>query len=84
MAFYFIMYAATLFDEIPNHQDLFSFTDDHTLSHYFNANSRVQEMNTLLELEDSLIDIREWMNRVKLKMNPDNAHYVSIPNLSSL
>ena len=56
------MYAATLFDEIPNHQDLFSFADDHTLSDYFNANSRVQEMNTLLELEDSLIDIREWMN----------------------
>ena len=40
------MYAATLFDEIPNHQDLFSFADDHTPSDYFNANSRVQEMNT--------------------------------------
>ena len=62
LAFYFIMYAATLFDEIPNHQDLFSFTDDHTHSDYFNTNSRVQEMNTLLELEDSLINIREWMN----------------------
>ena len=62
LAFYFIMYAATLFDEIPNHQDLFSFADDHTLSDYYNANSRVQEMNTLLELEDLLIDVREWMN----------------------
>ena len=76
LAFYFIMYAATLFDKIPNHQDLFSFADDHTLSDYFNANSRVQEMNTLLELEDSLINIREWMNQVKLKMNPDKTEYI--------
>ena len=43
---------------------------------YLVSNSRVQEMNTLLELEDTLIDIREWMNQVKLKMNPDKTEYI--------
>ena len=77
-AYFFIMYAATLFTEITNRDsaELFGFADDHILYDAFGADSRSEEMETTLDLEDTLIDVKGWMNQVKLKMNTDKTEFI--------
>ena len=61
-AYYFIMYAATLFEEVDkNLADLYGFADDHILNNSFEASSRVQEMNAVLDLEDAAADVKNWI-----------------------
>ena len=64
------MYASTLFDVVQDVQ-LFGFADDHILNDTFQASNRISEMNTVIRLEDTLIDTKDWMDAVKLKMNQE-------------
>ena len=69
------MYTATLF-EIVQEVDLFSFADDHILNNTFKAGDRLSEMNSIINLENALIDTKTWMDGVKLKMNPDKTEFI--------
>ena len=75
---FFIMYAATLFTEISYEglAELFGFADDHILYDVFSADSRSEEMETTLNLEDTLINVKGWMNLVKLKMNTEKTEFI--------
>ena len=70
---FFIMYAATLFTEISHKgsAELFGFADDHILYDVFSVDSRSEEIETTLNVEDTLSDVKGWMNLVKLKMNTE-------------
>ena len=74
-AYFFIMYAATLF-EIVQEVDLFGFADDHILINTFKAGDRLSEMNSIINLENALIDTKTWMDGVKLKMNLDKTEFI--------
>ena len=65
-AFYFILYASTIFEEIEDGVNLYGFADDHILSKSFKANDRMSEAEAILDLEDSAIDVKIWMDGVKL------------------
>ena len=57
-AYYFIMYAATLFEGVDkNLADLHGFGDDHILNNSIEASRRVQEMNAVLDLEDVAVAV---------------------------
>ena len=77
-AYFFIMYAATLSTEISyeGSAELSGFADDHILYDVFSADSRSEEMETTLNLEDTLIDVKGWMNLVKLKMNTEKTEFI--------
>ena len=77
-AYFFIRYAATLFTEISydSSAECFGFADDHILYDVFSADSRSEEMEAMLNLEDTLIDIKGWMNLVKLKMNTEKTEFI--------
>ena len=75
-AFYFIMYAATLFSCIHDDINLFGFADDHVLEKSFSSMSSKDEFKTIKLLEDTLIDVQQWMNATKLKMNPDKTEFI--------
>ena len=75
-AFYFIMYAATLFSCIPDDINLFGFADDHVLEKSFSSTSSKDELKTIKLLEDTLIDVQQWMNATKLRMNPDKTEFI--------
>ena len=74
-AYFFIMYAATLFESVQE-VDLFGFADDHILINTFKAGDRQSEMNSIINLENALIDTKTWMDGVKLKMNPDKTEFI--------
>ena len=69
------MYASTLFEVVQDVQ-LFGFADDHILNDTFQASNRILEMNTIVRLEDTLADTKEWMDAVKLKMNLDKTEFI--------
>ena len=75
-AFFFILYAATIFFEIDL-VELFGFADDHILPTSFPAGDRLAEMDAIIDLEDSAIDIKEWMDKVKLKINTDKTEFIT-------
>jgi hypothetical protein len=75
-AFYFIMYAATLFTCIPDDTDIFGFADDHILLKKFSAKTDGDENTTITSLESTLNNIQKWMNETKLKMNPDKTEFI--------
>ena len=55
---------------------LFGFADDHILNDTFQASNRISEMNMVVRLEDTLVDTIDWMDAVKLKMNPDKTEFI--------
>ena len=79
-AFFFIMYAATVFFVIDL-VDLYGFADDHLLLNYFPAHDRLAEMNAIIDLEDSAIDIKQWMDQVKLKI--DKTEFITFWSLKT-
>ena len=74
----FIMYATTLFTEISyeDSAELFGLADDHILYDVFSADSRCEEMETTHNFKDTLIDVKGWMNLVKLKMNTEKTKFI--------
>ena len=72
------MYVTTLFTDISyeGSAELFGFADDHILYDVFSADSRSEEMETTLNLEDTLTDVKGWMNLVKLKMNTEKTEFI--------
>ena len=73
--YFFIMYASTLF-EVVQYVQLFGFADDHILNDTFQAGNRTSEMNTIVRLEDTLANTKDWMDAVKLKMNLDKTEFI--------
>ena len=80
------MYAITLFTEIryDGSAKLFGFGDDHILYDVFSADSRSEEMETTLNLEDTLLDVKGWMNLVKLKMNTEKTEFIILGHSKQL
>ena len=74
-AYFFIMYASTLFEVVQDVQ-LFGFADDHILNDTSQAINRILEMNTIVRLGATLADTKEWMDAVKLKMNLDKTEFI--------
>ena len=72
------MYATTLFTEISyeGSAELFGFAHDHTLYDVFSADSWSEEMETTLNLENTLTDVKRWTNLVKLKMNTEKTEFI--------
>ena len=77
-AYFFIMYATTLFTEISydGSAERFGFADNHILYDAFSADSRSEEVETTLNLEHTLTDVKGWMNLVKLKMNTEKTEFI--------
>ena len=62
--------------KVSKEVDLFGFADDHILINTFKAGDRQSEMNSIMNLENALIDTKTWMDGVKLKMNPDKTEFI--------
>ena len=69
------MYASTLFEVVQDVQ-LFGFADDHILNDTFQVSNRISEMNTVGRLEDTVVHTKDWMDAVKLTMNPDKTEFI--------
>ena len=76
-AFLFISYASTL-DEIVKDLTLNGFADDHSVRKTFRPDKldHYQELNTIAVIEKSMLDIKAWMDSVRLKMNNSKTEFI--------
>ena len=76
-AFLFISYASML-DEIVKDLVLNGFVDDHSVSKTFKPEKldHHQEQNTITVIEKSMLDIKSWMDAVRLKMNNSKTKFI--------
>ena len=76
-AFLFISYASTL-DEIVKDIKLNGFADNHSVRKTFKPDQleHHQELNTIAVIEKSMLDIKSWMDGVRLKMNNSKTKFI--------
>ena len=78
-AFPFITYTSIIQDVIKEDLILNGFADDHSLTRSFNPNqtnsgNMSDEDSTIAIIEDSMQNIKSWMDAVRLKLNESKTH----------
>ena len=72
----FNCYYSSLKNHVPGHFGLSGFAHDHTILSKFDPNNNGDEQHCILELEHCLVDVNEWMNKSRLKMNPSKTEFI--------
>ena len=80
----FNLYCSPLSELIPPNLQLSGFADDHSVRKSFKAADRQMELNTILELEDCMINIKLWMDQARLKMNPSKTEFINFGSRQQL
>ena len=75
-AYMFNLYCSTLNDIIPSDLHLSGFADDHSVRNEFRANDSNAELQTKEEIKECMVNIRSWMDWVRLKMNSAKTKFI--------
>ena len=80
----FTVYASTMQSVVPDEIDLHGFADDHFLKNYFRASSRIDEKESILSLESTLVNVKSWMDQNRLKLNDGKTEFTMFASKSQL
>ena len=83
-AYLFICYASTLNEVVPKSLSLNGFTDDHSFRKSFKPTIpkgnrscvHTDEDDTITVMEKFMLDIKSWMDAVKLKLNETKTEFI--------
>ena len=77
-AFLFIAYASTLEEIVDTKLELNGFADDHSVRRAFRPSrlDHKEERETISLIEQSMLDIKSWMDQVRLKMNESKTEFI--------
>ena len=80
----FNLYCSPLQDVVPDDLQLSGFADDHSIRKAFKAGNTNKEISTISKLESCLLSIKQWMDQVRLKMNPSKMEFIYFGNAPQL
>ena len=80
----FSAYISTLRLEVPRSIDLIGFADDHVLKKDFLASKGNKEDNTIYQLQNCCMKVKNWMDHNRLKMNSDKTEFIMIGSKQQL
>ena len=72
----YLAYASTMQEVVPDNIDLHGYADDHALKISFNPAEQTEEHNAINQLELCAQNIKEWMDKNRLKMNSSKTEYI--------
>ena len=72
----FNLSCSPLHEVIPPDLQLSGFADDHSVRKPFNASKREEESDTLSSMETCMLNIKNWMDEMRLKMNPAKTEFI--------
>ena len=77
-AFLFIAYASTLEEIVDTKLELNGFADDHSVRRAFRPSrlDHKEERETISLIEQTMLDIKSWMDQVRLKMNESKTEFI--------
>ena len=65
---------------VPKDLKLSGFANDHSIRKPFKANSRKEEITTKQDNESCMLNIKNWMDTIHLKMNPPKTEFIHFGN----
>ena len=77
-------YISTLRLEVPRSIDLIGFADGHVMKKDFLASKCNDEDNTIHQLQDCCMRVKNWMDHNRLKMNSDKTEFIFIGSKQQL
>ena len=80
----FSAYISTLRLEVHRSIDLHGFADDHVMEKDFLASKCNEDDNTIHQLQDCCMGIKNWMDHNRLKMNSDKTEFILIGSRQQL
>ena len=72
----FTLYCSTVKYTVPRTITLLGYSDDHALKNTFNAKSRDDEQRCLVEMEECLKDVNNWMCKNRLQMSNGKTEFI--------
>ena len=73
----YLLYAATIQEILTENINIYAYADDHNFGDSFYPDTKqINERECILGLEKSMVDINNWMNMNRLKMNPDKTEFM--------
>ena len=72
----FNLYCSPLHEVIPPDLQLSGFADDHSVRKSFKASDREEEAHTVEQTEACMLSIKNWMDEMRLKMNPSKTEFI--------
>ena len=72
----YLAYASTIQEIIPKNIDIHGYADDHVLKNKFYPSKENDEFDCVMSLKKTLVDVNEWMNQNRLKMNNAKTEYI--------
>ena len=69
-------YCSLIKDQIDNSITLTAFADGHSICNNFKAGEKEQEHNVKTYLEKTFTHLKQWMDTMHLKLNPDKTEYI--------
>ena len=72
----FNLYCSPLQEVVPPNLHINGFADDHSITDSFKANNRQQEFEVKHQQEQCMLNIKQWMDQTRLKMNPSKTEYI--------
>ena len=74
----FTCYCSIIKDYIDNSITLTAFADDHFIHNNFKAGNKVQEHKIKTDLDEAFTQLKQWMDTMYLRLNPDKTEYILI------
>ena len=75
-AYLFNLYCSTLNNIVPSDLHLSGFADHQSVRKEFRANDRYAELQTKEEIEECMVNVRSWMDQVRLKMSSPKTEFI--------
>ena len=72
----FTCYCWLIEDKVDNSITLTAFADDHSICNNFKAGDKEQEHKVKTDLEKTFTHLKQWMDMMHLKLNPDKTEYI--------
>ena len=72
----FNLYSAPLEEVVTPSLKISRFVDDHSIRDSFKASNRKAELDSINTIQNCMINIKNWMDQVRLKMNPSNTEFI--------
>ena len=69
-------YASTMREIIPGNMQIHGYADDHTIKTSYRSGVTSEESLALAELEETMVNIRNWKNANRLKMNDSKTEFI--------
>ena len=70
------VYASTMSEIVPHNLEIHGYADDHAIKTSYKSGVQSEELIARTTMEETMVDIKDWMNINRLKMNESKTEFI--------